>query len=236
MALENRFKYYTDAANKQLRSIGIIFTPLGTMGVSRVIPFVVFLGLSVAVFSSCNNNGNQGRDNENTSMDSANALNRTKFSGSQSVLDNAQLLMTFYANRLYEIKASAAVLQHSGNPHIKKLADTISRRDKALRRSVDSLAERKNISLPAALSDSQESSLQRLREGKGTTFDADYVRQTIQSHKNDIALLHQATDNSSDTDIARWAEQVIPKMESSVNILTGYQDKLDSLQIKHGFQ
>lgn len=192
--------------------------------------------LSAAVFSSCNNNGSENRRNENTSMDSANTLNRSKFSGSQSTLNSAQLLMTFYTNRLYEVRASQAVLTHSANSDIKKLADTISIRDKAMRKSIDSLAARKNISLPAELGDSQKAKLQRLLEGKGNTFDADYVRQTIQSHKNDIALLHQAAQNSNDTDIARWAEHLIPQMESSVNSLTGYQDRLDTLQIKHGFQ
>lgn len=192
--------------------------------------------LVMAFLFSCGNNGNGNRTG-NTSMDSANALNRAKFSESQPALNQAQLLMTFYANRLYEMKASRAVLQQSHNASVKELADTVLQQDKRVTTSLDSLAVSKRISLPGDLSDSQRSRLDRLEQDRGNTFDADYIRQTVQSHKNDLALLIQAQQGqSSDSDVARWAGRIIPQMEHTVDLLTTHMQKNDTLQVKQGFQ
>ena len=219
---------------------GIIFCLFIKESVSMRYSVVMRAGLFLlcmqAVFESCNYNRNSHGGSTpdsngvvTNSYDSANNLNETKFSSSQAQQDNAQYLMKGYSSGLYEIKAADEARRRSSVKEVRKLAGLIRETYMGLNRRIESLAIKKQISLPSDLDPEQQDLMNVLRSERGTDFDEDYLRQITNDHKSSLILFDQARKDG-DTDVIRWADQTLPAVQKCLDMINACQRKLDSAE------
>jgi|GEM_PF-3560918 len=190
---------------------------------------VISLVLSVLLGGmSCHQGGKQSAID---SVDSAENLNRTQFDKPGDKRDNSQLLLQTFSYNLYALKSSQKALQQSSNESVKKLAITEVNNHAALNKAITTLAEAKQINLPADLSREQLSRLNALSQRRGPDFDDNYVREMVNGRKQTLVVLEEARA-SADPDIIRWADAIRPKIEEQLDLATSCQNALDSLPRK----
>ena len=75
------------------------------------------------------------------------------------------------------------------------------------------IAARKNITLPANLSDKSQKDLDNLNKKSGRDFDKAYIDMMIDDHKKDVDKFDKASKNLKDPDLKNFATQTLPVIQ-----------------------
>ena len=84
---------------------------------------------------------------------------------------------------------------------------------------LQSLAGRKGITLPSALTDEQTKDLEDLKGKKGVEFDKSYVKKMLQVHRSDIADFKDAAKEDIDADLKDFASKSLPVLKAHYDSL-----------------
>ena len=77
------------------------------------------------------------------------------------------------------------------------------------------LAAKKNITLPATLSDKCQKKYDDMAAKKGSEFDKAYASCMVDDHKKDIDKFQKEADNGKDDDLKAWANGKLPGVATS---------------------
>lgn len=80
------------------------------------------------------------------------------------------------------------------------------------------LAETANTPLPAAMSNSQEDMLNKLKTLKGDDFSKQYVRDQVSAHKTAVSLFHRYANGGRNAQIKAWAGQTVPTLQHHLDM------------------
>lgn len=89
------------------------------------------------------------------------------------------------------------------------------------------LAQRKNISLPAATTDDVKDALEDLNGKTGNDFDEAYIDKMVDGHEKTIKKMEKASENAKDADIRKWAADMLPVLRMHLDHAKKLDDKMD---------
>jgi putative membrane protein len=104
---------------------------------------------------------------------------------------------------------------------VRKFADQMVKDHGKANMELATLAKSKGLPVPTALDAEHQAVVQKLKSKSGADFDAAYSKQMMEDHDKTIALFKGAA-NSSDHDLAAFAEKTLPTLEE-------HKDKADEL-------
>jgi putative membrane protein len=113
-----------------------------------------------------------------------------------------------------EVEAGRLAARSATDPQLKafgqKMATDHAQADSELR----ALAARKGISLPVALSKSDQKSLDKLRDEKpGKDFDNEFRDLMVDSHKEAVSLFQGTAKSAKDPEVKAFAARMLPKLQ-----------------------
>jgi len=101
-------------------------------------------------------------------------------------------------------------------PGVRSLATRIARSHTKADQALRLLASRKHVDLPRTANASDNSEISELHtHKKGGDFDSQYVKNVIADHDRMIQMYEAARDGSTDADIRRYADTMLPALKEN---------------------
>lgn len=140
------------------------------------------------------------------------AQNHTNMATDKSGADPATFVKKAALGGMTEVETSKLAASKAQDPQVKSFAQKMVTDHTAANEELKSLATKKGWTLPTSLDAEHKAVVQKLSAKSGADFDAAYSKQMMQDHEKTVALFKGATQ-SSDADLAKWAEKTLPTLE-----------------------
>lgn len=84
--------------------------------------------------------------------------------------------------------------------------------------ALEEIARSQHLSLPTGLASQDLETERRLRELKGDRFDATYMNDMVQDHRQDIATFQQEVKNGDDRELRAFAAKYLPVLQQHLEM------------------
>jgi putative membrane protein len=125
---------------------------------------------------------------------------------------------TFYRNAaedgIAQVDMGRLALQKAHNQSVKDFGAWMIKDQSAANEKLKSIAESKNITLPANTSVAEMVAKEQLKGLSGASFDKSYVRGMIKDHQEDIAAFKKEAASGQDPDARAFASATLPTLEA----------------------
>ena len=172
---------------------------------------------AITCFASCGNN--TGKDSKEVAKDE----NAQKFD-STNIQDDTKFAITVADAGMFEVAASQLALQNAQASNVKDFATMMVTDHTAANNELKETAAKKNISLPAQLSDAHQKKYDDLSTKKGADFDKAYVDCMLDGHKDAVAAFQKESDKGNDNDLKTWAGAKLPTLQHHLEVIQSIKD------------
>jgi len=172
----------------------------------KKIMYVFALTALTMVFVSC------GKKTETDSKEMAEDQNEEKFDDSDVQKDTDFAVEAADAGML-EVQLGQLAVANASSAEVKKLGQTMIDEHSKANDELKALAQQKNITLPAALSDKSQKHYEDLAKKTGADFDKDYTDLMVKDHKDVIDKFKKEADKGNDPEVKSWASGKIATLE-----------------------
>jgi putative membrane protein len=139
------------------------------------------------------------------SQDSAN------ISGPVSLVKGDQdFLMSVADGGMTEIQASQAAQNKTVNPRVRDFAAMMVRDHSRWGDQLKTLAQARNVSLPAAVSSRHQAAIDALQKYQGAAFDKHYIDMMVHDHEGAVHDFETVGSAVRDTALARFVREKLP--------------------------
>jgi putative membrane protein len=111
------------------------------------------------------------------------------------------------------VQLGKLALTNSSAPAVKKFANMMIEDHTKANAELKALAEKKNITVPAVLSNKNQDDYNDLSKKKGADFDKAYTSFMVKDHKDDIDEFKKEADKGTDADLKDWASGKVPVLQ-----------------------
>jgi putative membrane protein len=193
------------------------------MKISKSVRHIFIAAGMLASVYACNNSGSQ--DKKDT-KEVAEDHNDAKFNkpGEQ----DAQAVVDAYSGSMFEMTLSDSVKKYVTGSEVKSLAASMAQAHSDIDGQLKSLAEKKGISLPTALTTSQQDKINNLVDKKIKEIDKNYVDDMIADHKDAIDKFEKCSKDCTDPDIKAWFTAALPELRKHLDMAMACNDKMKS--------
>jgi putative membrane protein len=189
----------------------------------------MFLGVAVLGLSmtSCKQEPKQ-EDPQEVAEDA----NEEKFGDmpNDSLEDDSDYIVKAVAVDQKEIALAKLAQTKSTNADVKAFAKQIEEAHAKSEADIKALAAKKNITVPAALSDNAQDKYADLNDKSGADFDKAYADAVVDGHQKFIEKLEKAADKAKDPDIKLWAANALPGLREHLEHAKTLKAKTDALK------
>ncbi|MHA4737968.1 DUF4142 domain-containing protein [Dyadobacter sp. MSC1_007] len=173
----------------------------------------MMIALSVAFFA-CNNTKTED------STEVAEEQNEAKLD-TTALEDDSEFAVAAADGGMMEVKLGELAQTNAASADVKKFGKTMVDDHGKAGEELKALAQKKNFSLPAALSDDKQKKYDDLAKKKGKEFDEAYVSFMVDYHKEDISEFEEAAKDAKDPDVKAWAAGKIPTLKHHLEMAEG---------------
>jgi putative membrane protein len=131
-----------------------------------------------------------------------------------------------------EVQLATTAESKATNSEVKSLAETIHHDHEAANAELKTLAEKKNVTLPTAVSKTHQATANRLSKLSGAAFDKAYVDEMVKDHRADIATF-QKHKTDADPDVAAFVTKTLPTLQNHLTMALNAQKAVGGRGGKH---
>jgi putative membrane protein len=172
---------------------------------------------------SCNNSSNNTKEEDNKKA--AEERNDAKFD-KQGEKD-ANFVTDIQDINLEEQNLSQLAESRGTNKEVKELGGMMQSAHKKAYDELASLAAKKNITIPSAMSKKAKDDYDKLNDKAGKDFDKEYADMMVKDHKDAIDKFEKATKDLTDPDLQAWAANTLPELRKHLDHAMNVQDMLE---------
>jgi putative membrane protein len=114
-----------------------------------------------------------------------------------------------------EVALAQLAQQKAASPSVKTLAERLQKDHTQANQELMTLAQSKNVTLPAA--PDHKAHMAKFEKLEGAAFDRAYSNQMVQDHTNSVALFSRAA-KSKDADVRAFAEKTLPTLREHLKM------------------
>jgi putative membrane protein len=188
----------------------------------KTIKSVLALFAASVIAVSCNNATNTNEDNKKA----AEERNDAKFDKEGE--RDAQFVTDVQDINLAEQHLGQLAESRATSGDVKELGRMMQAQHKKAYDELASLAAKKNITVPSAMSESAKKDYDKLNDKAGKEFDKEFVDMMVKGHKDAIDKFEKATKNATDPDIQAWAANTLPELRKHLDHAMNVQDALEN--------
>jgi putative membrane protein len=191
----------------------------------RTIKSLLTLFTASLIVISCNNNRTDNTANEDNKK-AAEERNDAKFA-KQGERD-AEFVTDVQDINLAETNLGQLAESRATSKDVKELGRMMQAAHKKAYDELASLAAKKNISVPSAMSETAKKDYDNLNDKAGKDFDKEYCDMMVKGHKDAIDKFEKATKDAADPDIQAWAANTLPELRKHLDHAMNVQDALEN--------
>lgn len=173
---------------------------------------------TLTTFSACGDSS-KTEDSKEVAADA----NEQKFDDSK-MEDDAQWAVKAADGGMMEVQLGKLAQANGVNPKVKELGKMMEEDHTKAGNELKELAAKKNISLPAALSDDKQKKYDDLAKKTGADFDKAYTSFMIDDHEEDIDSYKKEGNDGKDADIKAWAAGKVATLEHHLEMAKDAHD------------
>jgi putative membrane protein len=189
---------------------------------------VIALLLFGFVISSCNSNY-RDRDNDQTGSEDnkeiAEDQNDERLEDTD-IKDDAEFAVDAADGGMLEIQLANVALRNAASSEVKEFAQMILNDHSKANDELKSIAEKKNIILPIALSDKSQEKLEDMSEKTGADFDKAYCNYMVKEHKEDINEFEKQAEKGNDPELKSWAAEKLQTLERHLSVAESLDESI----------
>jgi putative membrane protein len=174
---------------------------------------------SLIAFSSCDT-----KKTEDT-KEVAEDQNEAKFDNTD-LEDDTEFAVAAADGGMMEVKLGELAATKASSAAVKDFAKSMVKDHSKANDELKALAQQKNITLPAALSDDKQKKYDDLAKKSGKDFDKAYASFMVEDHKEDVSEFEEAARDAKDPDIKAWAAGKVPTLQHHLEMAKTVHDGL----------
>jgi putative membrane protein len=163
---------------------------------------------------------------ETDSKEIAEDLNEEKFD-SLSIEKDTEFAVEVADRSMLEVKLGELAQTQGSSSKVKELGRLMVEEQTKVNDELRSLAGRKNISLPLALSEKSQKKYNDLAKKRGADFDKAFAKAMVKGHRDVIALFQREAETGSDNELRGWASGKLPELQHHLSMAEQTQDEVD---------
>ncbi|MCR5861855.1 DUF4142 domain-containing protein [Flavobacterium sp. J372] len=157
--------------------------------------------------------------------------NEAKFDDANDEMeDDSQYLVDAAETDMKEIELGKLALSKSTNADIKGLAQMMIDEHTKASEETKALATKKNITLPAAVTEKVQEKYADMNDKTGTDFDKAYADKMVDGHEKMIDKMEKASEKAADADIRAWAAKMLPTLRKHLDHSKMVKEKVDAMK------
>ncbi len=177
---------------------------------------LVSLFFLVCFLSACNDNPK-----------SVNDKSLSKEENDVPVESSIELDTSFIANaaknNLEQIQLGQLAQLKGNLEQVKNLGKQIAKDNIFILKELQLIAGKKQITLPASLSEEAQAFYSNLINKEGADFDKAYINKIVEDHKSDIKKYKNISKSAIDKEISQWANLKLPILKMQLDSAFTYQ-------------
>lgn len=180
----------------------------------------VLAGLMICTaitFAAC------GDSAETDSKEIAKEANDQKFD-STNIEGDTKFAVALADGGMMEIESSKLALTNASAANVKDFAKMMVSDHTGAAAELKDAAAKKNITLPAVLSDDKQKKFNDLATKKGTDFDKAYIDLMINEHEDAVNALQNEAEKGNDPDLKAWAAGKLPVIQKHLDVIKAIKD------------
>jgi putative membrane protein len=184
-----------------------------------------FLFVGVCLLAACGENNNK---DDKDSVEKADSANEAKLDNAPAKIadqESVDFMMWAANTTMTEVAYAEAAKTKASRKEIKDIAATIEKDHKALHEQIKTLAQQKNITLPASLSDESRKDIDKLGEKTGNEYDKAFIKKLIDDHQDCIKRYERAANRTEDAEIQTFASQTLPGLRMHLDSAKAIEKK-----------
>ncbi|MBC7389699.1 MAG: DUF4142 domain-containing protein [Opitutaceae bacterium] len=179
--------------------------------------------------ASCSKDADHTADTNNDNKDSkevAKDMNDEKFD-STNIEDDTKFAVAAADGGLMEVRLGELALKNGSSAKVKEFAKLMVKDHGKANEELKELAAKKNISLPADLSDDAKDKYEDLAKKKGNDFDDAYTEFMVKDHKDDISDFKKEAEKGNDPEVRAWAAGKLSTLEHHLQMAEAAEEIVD---------
>jgi putative membrane protein len=141
--------------------------------------------------------------------------NETRFEDGQE--DDAKKLTEAAINNTYEVMLADTAFDKGTSTEVQELGESLKKMHLKMNAELLALASKKNISIPADLTNSQKRCMLRLSKKHGLAFDKDIVKYLRNKHEDAVDFYTDLAEESKDADIKAFANKELAEVHEHLS-------------------
>ena len=117
-----------------------------------------------------------------------------------------------------EVELGKLAADKASSPEVKEFGQKMVDDHTKANDQLKSLAQTKNITLPADLTVKDKALLDRLSKLSGPAFDRAYMRAMVSDHTKDVNEFRTQAKSGADPDVKSWASNTLPTLETHLKL------------------
>jgi putative membrane protein len=138
--------------------------------------------------------------------------------------DDAEFVVEAANDGMYEVQVAQLAKTNAASPKVKELAEHMIADHSKANEELKAIAAKKNITLPAKLSDKRQKDFDELTKEKGADFDKKYTKMMVSDHKDAIDLFQKEADKGHDGELKGWASTKIATLQHHLSMAESTHD------------
>ncbi|AWH86998.1 DUF305 domain-containing protein [Flavobacterium album] len=144
--------------------------------------------------------------------------------------DDSEYLVAAAEVDMKEIELGKLAQQKSTNADVQALGKMMVEQHEKASAETKALAAKKNITLPAALTDKGQDAYKDLNDKTGHDFDKAYADMMVDGHEKTIEKMEKASEKATDADIRMWAAKMLPTLRTHLEHAKMTKEKVDAVK------
>lgn len=169
--------------------------------------------------------GTMGTSNRRVTMDSTYENNKINTNQNERDQDR-QFLVNAAETNLKQIQAGQLAQQNGQTELVRELGKMLEDAHTQSQQDLTALAKDKMMSLTTATDENSQDDFNDLMNASNDDFDKAYTDMMLSVHQDSIEAFEQASINSEDSDVKKWAIATLPNLRKHLDRTFEYQNKL----------
>lgn len=141
-------------------------------------------------------------------------MNTMNMPGSDNdVKDDADFAVKAADGGMMEVQLGELAQKNGANAQVKSFGKMMVDDHTKANNELKALAAKKNITLPATMSNDNQEMYNDMMKKTGTDFDKAYVDHMVDDHEDDVEMFRKQSMDAADPDIKAFAAKTLPTLE-----------------------
>jgi putative membrane protein len=173
--------------------------------------------------------GGCSNKNKSDSKELAESQNDTKFEDSK-IKDDIEFAVAAADGSMLKVQLGRLAQTKSTTSEVKIMGQMMADNHGKANEELKTLAARKNITLPAVLSEDCQNTYNDLAAKTGKDFDDAYTDFMVRDHKEDIYEFKQEAEKGNDADLKSWAAGKVATLEHHLEMAKQTEEAVDKMK------